>query len=164
LPSRKLAQVPDRRVRRGHTVHMGVDQHLVISPVDRVVQDRPVEPELPAARSGRYSASALRILAAIASPTPSSSPRSVTTWLSGSPSRIRTRTPELALSLRIFCTPASSDKNSPAYTSTTISRSASENRCPHVSRGTADRCGHTATISLSDTAAISSLPRASGQM
>ncbi len=34
-------------------------------------------------------------------------------------------------------------------TSTPISRSAAENRCPRTSRGTSERCGHTATTSLS---------------
>ena len=42
----------------------------------------------------------------------------------------------------------SSAMNMPEYTSAPISRSAWEKKCPQVSRGTAHRCGHTATISL----------------
>ena len=46
LVSRKLAQVPDRGDRRGHTEQMGVDQHLVIGAVDRVVEHGAVQPAL----------------------------------------------------------------------------------------------------------------------
>ena len=84
---------------RRDAVGVLVDEELTVSAVDRVVQDGLVQPDLDVLdlASGRYSVSALRILAGMASPMPSSSPRSATCGLSGSPSAILTVTPAAAL-------------------------------------------------------------------
>ena len=76
-----------------------VDEELIVGSVDRVVQQRcgvAGSRCSRTSRSGRYRVSALRTFAGMASPMPSSSPRSATYGLSGSPSAILTDTPARA--------------------------------------------------------------------
>ena len=106
--------------------------------LDRVVQDRPVEPELqhhqPLAAAGTAPAPNLtdawppdRIRRR---PRP---PPVVTTWLSGSPSRIRTRTPGTGLVLEdLLHAGRCSDKKSPGIDQHADLPLGRRNRCPQV--------------------------------